>query len=107
MTLSTHVLDTMQGKPAEGVPFHLSKDGTQVAAGKTKSDGRTDDLKGVQLESGLYHMVFDTATYFQGQHISDYFYPKVDIYFQVKNSDDHYHVPLILSPYGFSTYRGS
>lgn len=108
MTISTHVLDTMQGKPAEAVPFRLlGSDDAEVASGTTNSDGRTNDLAGVQLIEGVYRMVFDTASYFYGQNITEYFYPKVEIFFQVKQPAAHYHIPLILSPYGFSTYRGS
>ena len=107
MTISTHVLDTMQGKPAENVPFRLYAVEGRAASGTTNSDGRTSDLAGVQLDEGVYRMEFDTASYFRDQNINEYFYPKVDIYFQVRQASAHYHVPLILSPYGFSTYRGS
>lgn len=108
MTISTHVLDTSLGKPAEGVPFKLFKSsGALIGSGTTNSDGRTNDLSGVQLEDGIYRMVFDTASYFEAQNIKAYFYPKVEIFFYVADASSHYHVPLILSPFGFSTYRGS
>ena len=108
MTISTHVLDTSLGKPAEGVPFKLFKsDDALIGSGTTNSDGRTSDLSGVQLETGTYRMVFDTASYFEAQNIKAYFCPKVEIFFNVADASSHYHVPLILSPFGFSTYRGS
>jgi len=108
MSISTHVLDTIQGKPAESVPFRLFSGGDkELASGTTNSDGRTSDLARVRLDEGLYRMEFDTASYFRDQNITEYFYPKVVIYFQVRQVSSHYHVPLILSPYGFSTYRGS
>ncbi|WFD20231.1 hypothetical protein MCAP1_002475 [Malassezia caprae] len=108
MTISTHVLDTMQGKPADRLKFRLfTEAGQELASGATNSDGRTSDLASVQLDEGLYRMEFDTASYFRDQNIREYFYPKVEIYFQVTQASSHYHVPLILSPYGFSTYRGS
>ncbi|WFD36568.1 hypothetical protein MCUN1_003451 [Malassezia cuniculi] len=96
------------GSPASGVPFALyASDASKVAEGKTNSDGRTEDLAGIQLEKGAYTMTFDTAAYFASQHVHDYFYPKVDVHFHVADASSHYHVPLILSPFGFSTYRGS
>lgn len=108
MTISTHVLDTRIGMPAAGMPFILSSaENTEIASGTTNEDGRTNDLKGVHLEEGLYKMVFDTAKYFSSQGVKDYFYPKVELNFLVVDPSSHYHVPLILSPFGFSTYRGS
>lgn len=108
MTISTHVLDTSLGRPAQGVPFKLFKsDDTLIGSGTTNSDGRTSDLSGIQLDIGMYRIVFDTASYFQAQDIKAYFYPKVEIFFNVADASSHYHVPLILSPFGFSTYRGS
>ncbi|WFD43616.1 hypothetical protein MPSI1_002279 [Malassezia psittaci] len=108
MTISTHVLDTSSGTPAKGVPFQLlSADDSQIAKGTTNADGRTQDLQGINLSSGTYRMIFDTTTYFTSQNIKDFFYPKVELYFTVTDPESHYHVPLILSPYGFSTYRGS
>lgn len=108
MTISTHVLDTKQGRPAVGVPFVLT-DAKQekVAEGVTNEDGRTISLADVHLTQGVYHMIFDTAAYFESQHVSEFFYPRVDVAFYVANPSSHYHVPLILSPFGYSTYRGS
>lgn len=107
MTLSTHVLDTARGKPAEGLNFVLKNEsGHNIVSGDTNSDGRTFKLQGLHLSEGVYHLVFDTKAYFEktGQ---ESFYPFVNISFCIKQSSEHYHVPLILSPYGYSTYRGS
>lgn len=102
MSLSTHVLDAARGRPARGVPVRLDRrDGDawhRVAEGRTDDDGRVRDLP--PPEEGTYRLVFDTADY------SD-FYPEVTVAFTVTDPGDHYHVPLLLSPYAYSTYRGS
>ncbi|MGO0305437.1 hydroxyisourate hydrolase [Endozoicomonas acroporae] len=109
--ISTHILDTGSGLPAEGVPVSLSKqagDGWQpVGSGVTNSDGRipnlaTDDLN---LPKGVYQLHFAIKDYFQ-KHKVQCFYPEVVVTFEVSD-DRHHHVPLLLSPYGYSTYRGS
>jgi 5-hydroxyisourate hydrolase len=102
MSLSTHVLDAARGRPARGVPVRLERrEGeawARVAEGRTDDDGRVRDLP--PPEKGTYRLVFDTA----GQ--SD-FYPEVTVAFNVTDPGEHYHVPLLLSPYAYSTYRGS
>jgi 5-hydroxyisourate hydrolase len=102
MSLSTHVLDAARGRPARGVPVRLDRrDGDgwhRVAGGRTDDDGRVRDLP--PPEEGIYRLVFDTADY------SD-FYPEVSVVFTVTDPAEHYHVPLLLSPYAYSTYRGS
>ena len=105
MTLSTHILDTALGMPAKDVRVLLSHQiGTgfvPLAEAKTDEDGRIrweDDL-----ERGTYRLVFDVAGYLG----PDAFFPEVSVVFQIAGLRAHYHVPLLLSPYGYSTYRGS
>lgn len=110
--ITTHILDTTLGKPAQGVSIVLeqlmaTKEWKQLGSGKTNADGRLPDLlaAGVKLEPGIYHLTFDTASYFKTQGVKA-FYPEVTITFEVTDSS-HYHVPLLLNPFGYSTYRGS
>jgi len=104
MGISTHVLDTAKGQPAAGVAITLemSRGEWQVIAnGETDNDGRlklVDDAP----EAGTYRITFDTGAY-----NSQGFFPRVIIEFAVRGGARHYHVPLLLSPYGYSTYRGS
>jgi 5-hydroxyisourate hydrolase len=105
--VTTHVLDAALGKPAAGVSVQLEhSDGTLVALGTTDADGRVGDLGPDALPVGHYRMVFNTAAYFVtvGQKT---FYPRVAIDFDLAEADAHYHVPLLLSPFAYSTYRGS
>jgi 5-hydroxyisourate hydrolase len=109
-TVTTHVLDTSQGRPAAGVPVQLERlvDGepSLVAAASTDNDGRVRELGPDGLPPGTYRVVFDTGAYFarSGQRT---FYPEVAVSFLVESADGHYHVPLVLSPFAYSTYRGS
>ncbi len=110
--ITTHVLDTSKGKPAQGVHIILEKpntDGTWTTLGKgeTNADGRLSGLltSEAKLAPGIYRLVFDTASYFKTQGVKS-FYPSVTITFETTNQS-HYHVPLLLNPYGYSTYRGS
>jgi 5-hydroxyisourate hydrolase len=110
-SVSTHVLDISRGRPAEGVPVVLErKDGdrfTELRRAKTDADGRVKDLVAEgQLTTATYRITFDTGAYFAAQG-TDGFYPEASIVFVVRDAAAHYHVPLLLSPYGFSTYRGS
>ena len=99
-TLSTHVLDTALGRPAVGVPVRLeSREGDFLDSGTTDEDGRIGSLGG-DLGLASYVLRFDTAAYVSG------FFPEVVIVFTVSD-DRHHHVPLLLSPFGYSTYRGS
>jgi 5-hydroxyisourate hydrolase len=99
-TLSTHVLDTSLGRPATGVAVRLeSRSGNVLDSGTTDADGRVGSLGG-ELSLGEYVLRFDTAAYVAG------FFPEVVIVFTVAD-DRHHHVPLLLSPFGYSTYRGS
>lgn len=109
--ITTHILDTSLGRPAEGVAIALQRrDGdTWVDAGRgtTNADGRVTDLMPPgSLTVGVYRIHFDIADYFAAQS-RESFYPEATIVFEVKAVDEHYHVPLLLNPFGYSTYRGS
>ncbi len=109
--ITTHVLDTRLGKPAVDVKATLAMkagdDWREIGRGVTNDDGRiTDLLPPGSLRIGLYRVCFDTGPYFQSTGITG-FYPEVSISFEVADDADHYHVPLLLSPFGYSTYRGS
>jgi 5-hydroxyisourate hydrolase len=112
-TLSTHVLDTTRGLPAHGVPVVLERlDGpagpTRICEAATDADGRVAALlpEDAALEVGMYRLTFDTWAYFAGIG-AEAFYPEVSVVFQVRDAARHHHVPLLLSPFGYSTYRGS
>ena len=112
-TISTHVLDTSLGKPAAGVAVKLERvnaDGgvTIAGVGTTDGDGRLRDLlpEGQTLVRGDYRLRFDTGAYFAATG-RESFYPWVSVEFRVTESTGHYHVPLLVSPFGYSTYRGS
>ena len=101
-TLSTHVLDTAAGRPAAGVPVALlDLDGEVLAEAETDDDGRVASLGG-DLAVGTYRLRFVTSVHL-GSHA---FYPEVEVVFRFV-ADEHHHVPLLLSPFGYSTYRGS
>jgi 5-hydroxyisourate hydrolase len=110
-TITTHVLDTSRGKPAAGVRISFDKrDGTSwsnVGTGETDLDGRAKNLVPAhhRLGPGVYRLTFDTGEYAKaiGGHT---FFPEVSIVFEI-NDTSHHHVPLLLSPFGYSTYRGS
>ncbi len=111
--ITTHILDTSQGHPAGGVPVHLEMNGTSgdwhaLGTGVTDTDGRLRDLlpDDFNLQPGLYRLSFDTSAYFKAQNLRS-FYPHVVVVFLVEDTQQHYHVPLLLSPFGYSTYRGS
>ncbi|MGH3098086.1 MAG: hydroxyisourate hydrolase [Streptosporangiales bacterium] len=105
--LTTHVLDTARGLPATGVPVRLERrDGTVVGQGRTDEDGRVGAFGSDRLDAGDYRIVFDTGAYFAGLGQAG-FYPEVTVTFTLADPGAHYHVPLLLSPYGYSTYRGS
>ena len=109
--ITTHVLNTSTGRPGAGIKAQLfakQKDTWQLMAqGITDDDGRIGDLlpPGKTLDYGIYKMRFDTASYYEQHKISG-FYPEVEIQFTI-NSEEHYHIPLLLSPFGYTTYRGS
>lgn len=99
--ITTHVLDTAKGRPAQGVPVRLEGEGVK-AAGVTDQDGRCQELGPQEVPAGTYRLVFDTASY-----APEGFFPEVTITFTITDPTQHHHVPLLLSPYGYSTYRGS
>ena len=105
-TVSTHVLDAALGRPAAGVGVRLERaDGTVVSEGRTDEDGRLGDLGGPGgLATGGHRLVFATGEWFAGQG-RETFYPEVVVTFTL--GDGHHHVPLLLSPFAYSTYRGS
>jgi 5-hydroxyisourate hydrolase len=108
-TLSTHVLDTARGTPALGINVRLCRfDGEQridVGSGTTNADGRLS-TPFEALHPGTYALVFEVAPYFERLRVVG-FYDEITIRFIVNTDGDHYHVPLLLSPYGYTTYRGS
>ena len=112
MTISTHVLDTSAGRPAEGIRVRLLRlDGTVwtlVADETTSVDGRVPALLpgGAQGAPGEYRLAFDVDAYFAARR-QDSLYTTIEITFVVRDPSQHYHVPLLLSPFGYSTYRGS
>jgi 5-hydroxyisourate hydrolase len=110
--ITTHVLDTSLGKPAEGIWISLERSVNknrweEIASGMTNGDGRIDNFMSQDQEvpSGIYRMRFDTRSYFERLNIKG-FYPEVPVVFELSNKG-HYHIPLLLSPFGYSTYRGS
>lgn len=104
--VSTHVLDAVTGRPATGVAVMLSDaEGAVLADTHTDDDGRVGDLYIGEL-SGLHRLRFDTAAYFAGLRIPS-FYPEIVIAFEIDDVTTKYHVPVLLSPYAYSTYRGS
>ncbi|GAA1900266.1 hydroxyisourate hydrolase [Lapillicoccus jejuensis] len=108
-SLSTHVLDTSTGRPAVGVSVRLSAwDGAILAQDHTDDDGRVRALAPEGLEPGSYRLRFDTGAWFAAQGVRG-FYPEAVVSFTVAEGqeDEHFHVPLLLSPFGWSTYRGS
>lgn len=105
--VTTHVLDASSGVPAQGVSVSLRADGTdELASGITDAQGRVHDLGPPSLPAGRYRLTFDSAGYFARRGLET-FYPAVDIVFEVVAGASHYHVPLLLSPFAFTTYRGS
>jgi 5-hydroxyisourate hydrolase len=111
--ITTHVLDTAKGKPARDMPVCLDRkeaSGEWVLLGSSRTDhgGRCGQLvpDDKVLSPGLYRLAFDTASYFTAEKI-DGLYPLVEVTFQVRDGESHLHIPLLLSPNGYTTYRGS
>jgi 5-hydroxyisourate hydrolase len=114
--LTTHVLDTASGNPAKGVQitlFRLVDDrAEQLLSMRTNADGRCDQplLAGASLVRGLFELVFDVGDYFRAQGLTmpaPAFLDRVPVRFGISETDRHYHVPLLIAPFGYSTYRGS
>lgn len=111
--ITTHVLDISRGRPAAGVHVVLEMrvaggGWREIGRGVTDGDGRLRDLLAEEFapEEGSYRLTFDAETYFAAQGAQG-FYPEISVAFVVRDAGAHYHVPLLLSPYGYSTYRGS
>ncbi|HME12065.1 MAG TPA: hydroxyisourate hydrolase [Candidatus Acidoferrum sp.] len=111
--ISTHVLDTVRGKPAAGVPVRLERENAdgvwqQLGAAHTDQDGRCAQLlpEEDRLPPGHYRLSLATGAYFTQQGIAG-LYPVVEITFEVRSGEEHFHIPLLLSPNGYTTYRGS
>ncbi len=111
--ITTHVLDTSRGQPAAGVAVSLARQAAngewqELAQTATNAEGRVSDLfpAGAALEMGIYRLTFDTGGYFRALG-GETFYPYAAVVFEIKKTEQHYHVPLLLNPFGYSTYRGS
>ncbi len=108
--ITTHILDTALGKPAAGVLVTLEvrqgSDWHAVGTGATDADGRLRTLSPAPIAAGVYRISFDTGAYFARSGTAT-FYPEIRIAFEVHDPSMHFHVPLLLSPFGYSTYRGS
>jgi 5-hydroxyisourate hydrolase len=104
--LTTHVLDTMHGKPAAGVRLRLTRNGEMLAEGRTNADGRCDSplLTGETLSAGRYELAFEVGDYFRGQGVvlpEPAFLETVTIAFGIADPGSHYHVPLLVSPFAY------
>lgn len=111
-TISTHVLDLETGEPAEGFPvtlFRLAQDGSPIlmAEARTDADGRVRALVQGRLDEGSYQLVFDVAAYYDADDEDAPFFENMAVGFRIDDTQRSYHVPLLLSPFGLSTYRGS
>jgi len=110
--ISTHILDVHLGRPAAAVPVTLQQNsnGTWLDLSKhrTDADGRVQQLlpDGTPLSAGTYRIIFDTQTYFEARQLAG-LYPTVEVHFMVREPAGHYHIPLLLTANGYSTYRGS
>jgi 5-hydroxyisourate hydrolase len=109
--ITTHVLDTSRGRPAAGIEIVLQvrsgHDWKDLGKGLTDANGRCGPLLEEQLlAAGTYRMLFNVGPYYQDQHIET-FYSEIPIVFEILHPEAHYHVPLLISPFGYSTYRGS
>lgn len=109
-SISCHVLDTARGRPANGVPVSLAQldasgSWQAVASTTTNADGRTAGFGAANLAPSTYRVRFETGSYFSPDLAA--FYPYVDVVFAIDAPNEHYHIPLLISPYGYTTYRGS
>jgi 5-hydroxyisourate hydrolase len=105
ITLSTHVLDTTLGKPARGIRVTLRRGGIVLGSDVTDAEGRISEF-GVLMNQGTYRLSYGVAEYWKAAG-QEAFFPEIVINFTIESSTGHYHVPLLLSPYGYTTYRGS
>jgi len=111
--ISTHVLNLVTGLPARNIPVLLEARGAlntwrTVGEGYTNDEGRIDDLlpQGVRIQAGTYRLTFDVAAYFRSQSTVS-FYPEIAIAFGIRDATQHHHIPLLIGPFGYTTYRGS
>lgn len=108
--ITTHVLDTSIGRAAANVTAHLERltatGAVLLGAGVTNQDGRIVDLTPGPIEAGRYRLTFDTGAYFAMRGVPCFF-PEVSVLFEITDAAQHHHVPLLLSPFGYSTYRGT
>jgi 5-hydroxyisourate hydrolase len=108
--ISTHILDIAKGVPAAGIPVKLHLGGNLLASRVTNGDGRTDTplLSADSIAAGKYELIFDVEDYLRLHHASAQpFFDRITLRFRVDDDQGHYHLPLLLSPFGYSTYRGS
>lgn len=106
ISLSSHVLDTTTGKPAANMALTLTTPTGDTISASTNDDGRCNDWQQHAFTAGVYCLRFEAGEYLRSTHGKS-FYPFVDIHFEVAENGGHYHVPLLVSPFGFSSYRGS
>lgn len=111
--ISTHVVSLVTGLPARNVPVVLESQGAlrawrTIGEGRTDEDGRIDDLlpKDFRIQPGLYRLTFDAASYFRSQGAVS-FYPEISVSFAIWDATQRYHIPLLIGPFGYTTYRGS
>ena len=109
--ISTHVLDVARGGPAVGITVILemrhASEWSPIGRGTTDSHGRVATFTDAALVPGTYRLTFDTGTYHRDHGIATPFFPEAKVTFNVRDADERYHVPLVLSPFGYSTYRGT
>jgi 5-hydroxyisourate hydrolase len=105
-TLSTHVLDTSVGRAAKGVAVVLEQEGIRIGEGVTDADGRIGSIGSDRLAAGNYTLRFDTGSYFADAG-RECFYPEVVVVFTIADPGQRYHVPVLLNPFGYGTYRGT
>ncbi|MDT0596181.1 hydroxyisourate hydrolase [Glaciecola petra] len=105
-TLSSHVLDTTSGKPAQKMQLLLTLPDGSTCSGETNSDGRFNQWNIDDFPAGEYCLRFFCKSYLLSKH-GQSFYPFIDIHFEIEEQGGHYHIPLLISPHGYSSYRGS
>jgi 5-hydroxyisourate hydrolase len=110
--LSVHALNTTTGRPAAGLAVTLERKleskWEELGRGRTDQEGLREDLypRTQSFQAGIYRLAYDTGAYFTGQGVKTFF-PRIEVVFEIEKTDEHYHIPLLLNPYGYSTYRGS
>jgi 5-hydroxyisourate hydrolase len=110
--ITTHVLDISEGRPAAGVTVILEQRGAgdwlPIGRGSTDAKGRLASLtEGRRVDPGTYRLTFDLGDYHRAHGVEAPFFPEAKVIFNVRDTDEHYHVPLVISPFGYSTYRGA